>query len=208
LVAAAIRFLRDQDVTLAPRRQWPAGGAVGSRTIPESQRAEPGRALGEATDAGWGPLLADLLTRDQPLPHPVIEGLARLLGRWEWEQPPTWVTFIPSRSRPGLVQDLANHAGRLLGLPVHAVLQRVQPHARPQAELANSFHQYHNAHDAFAITGTVPNGPVLLIDDVRGSGWTLTSVAGLLRHASAGPVYPLTLLSGWPTRAEAARSKA
>jgi ATP-dependent DNA helicase RecQ len=197
-VAAAVRFLRDQDVILAPRRQWPAGAAVGSRTIPEIQRAEPGRALGEATDAGWGPLLADLLTGDQPLPHPVIEGLARLLGRWDWEQPPTWVTFVPSRTRPTLVGDLADHAGRLLALPVHAVLQRVRPHARPQAELANSFHQYHNAHDAFAVTGTVPDGPVLLVDDVRGSGWTLTSVAGLLRHASAGPVHPLALLSGWP----------
>jgi ATP-dependent DNA helicase RecQ len=207
LVAAAIRFLRDQDVTLAPRRQRPAGAAVGSRAIPETQRAEPGRALGEATDAGWGPLLADLLSRDQPLPHPVIEGLTRLLGRWEWEQPPTWLTFVPSRTRPRLVGDLADHAGRLLGLPVHAVVQRVRPHARPQAELANSFHQYHNAHEAFAVTGTVPDGPVLLVDDVRGSGWTLTSVAGLLRDAGAGPVHPLTLLSGWPTRAEAARSQ-
>jgi ATP-dependent DNA helicase RecQ len=207
LVAAAVRFLRDQDVTLAPRRQWPAGAPVGSRTIPETQRAEPGRALGEATDAGWGPLLADLLTHDQPLPDPVIEGLARLLGRWGWEQPPTWVTFVPSRIRSTLVGDLADHAGRLLGLPVHAVVQRVRPHARPQAELANSFHQYHNAHEAFAVTGTMPDGPVLLVDDVRGSGWTFTSVAGLLREAGAGPVHPLTLLSGWPTQAEARPDK-
>jgi hypothetical protein len=63
-------------------------------------------------------------------------------------------------------------------VPVHAVIQRVRPHARPQAELANSFHQYHNAHDAFALTGTVLGGPVLLVDDVRGSGWTPTMVAG------------------------------
>jgi ATP-dependent DNA helicase RecQ len=198
-----VGFLRAQDVTLPPRRQWPAGAPVSSRTIPEPQRAEPGRALGEATDAGWGPLLADLLTRDQPLPHQVVEGLARLLGRWAWEQPPTWVTFVPSRSRPALVQDLADHAGRLLRVPVHAVIQRVRPDARPQAELANSFHQYRNAHDAFAVTGTVPRGLVLLVDDVRGSGWTLTTVAGLLREAGAGPVHPLALLSGWSARADA-----
>jgi ATP-dependent DNA helicase RecQ len=156
LVAAAVRFLRDQDVTLPPRRQWPAGAAVATRTIPETRRAEPGRALGEATDAGWGPLLADLLTSDQPLPHPVVEGLARLLGRWGWAQPPSWVTFVPSRTRPTLVRDLADHAARLFGVPVHAVVQRVRPDARPQAELANSFHQYRNAHDAFTITGMVP----------------------------------------------------
>jgi len=203
LVAAAVRFLRDQDVTLPPRRQWPAGAPVAVRTIPEARRAEPGRALGEATDAGWGPLLADLLTRDQPLPHQVVGGLARLLGRWRWAQPPTWVTFVPSRTRPTLVRDLAAQAGRLLGVPVHAVVQRTRPRARPQAELANSFHQYRNAHDAFAVTGTVPGGPVLLVDDVRASGWTLTTVAGQLRDASAGAVHPLVLLSGWPTTAGA-----
>jgi ATP-dependent DNA helicase RecQ len=196
LVAAAVRFLRDQDATLPPRRQWPAGAPVATRTIPEAQRAEPGRALGEATDAGWGPLLADLLTRDQPLPHQVVDGLARLLDRWEWEQSPTWVTFVPSRTRPTLVGDLAEQAGRLLRVPVHAVVQRVHPRARPQAELANSFHQYRNAHDAFAVTGTVPHGPVLLVDDVRGSGWTLTTVASQLRDGGAGPVHPLVLLSG------------
>ena len=199
LVAAATRFLRDQDVTLAPRRQWPAGAAVSSRTIPEVQRAEPGRALGEATDAGWGPLLADLLAHDQPLPQPVVDGLGRLLGRWGWEQPPSWVTFVPSRRRPRLVQDLAGQAGLLLGVPVHAVITRVRPGARPQGELANSFHQYANADGAFAVTGTAPGGPVLVVDDVRGSGWTLTTVAGLLRAAGAGPVHPLALLSGWPT---------
>jgi ATP-dependent DNA helicase RecQ len=86
---------------------------------------------------------------------------------------------------------------------VRAVIQRVRPDARPQAELANSFHQYHNAHDAFAVTGTVPGGPVLLVDDVRGSGWTLTTVAGQLRDAGAGPIHPLALLSGWPTTAGA-----
>ncbi|HEV8162883.1 MAG TPA: phosphoribosyltransferase [Actinomycetota bacterium] len=40
---------------------------------------------------------------------------------------------------------------------------------------------------------------MLLVDDVRGSGWTLTTVAGQLRDAGAGPVHSLVLLSGWPT---------
>jgi ATP-dependent DNA helicase RecQ len=150
--------------------------------------------------SGTHTLLAELLTRDQPLPHQVVDGLAWLLGRWEWEQPPTWVTLVPSRTRPILLADLADQAGRLLGVPVQPVIQRVRPRARPQAELANSFHQYRNAHNAFSVTGTVPHGPVLLVDDVRGCGWTLTTVSEQLRDASAGPVHPLALLSGWPTR--------
>jgi len=86
---------------------------------------------------------------------------------------------------------------------VHAVIQRTRPRARPQAELANSFHQYRNANAAFAVTGTVPHGPVLLVDDVRGSGWTLTTLSAQLRDAGAGLVYPLVLCSGWPTPAGA-----
>jgi ATP-dependent DNA helicase RecQ len=34
---------------------------------------------------------------------------------------------------------------------------------------------------------------VLLVDDLRDSGWTLTEVASRLREAGAGPVYPFVL---------------
>jgi hypothetical protein len=93
-----------------PRRQRPASAPVATRTIPETQRAEPGQALGEATDAGWGPLLTDLLTFDQPLPNQVVEGPARLLDRWRWEQPPTLSTR-PGSWPPGA----AGHPGRRSG---------------------------------------------------------------------------------------------
>ena len=39
----------------------------------------------------------------------------------------------------------------------------------------------------------VPSGPVLLVDDVTASGWTLTLAAALLREAGAGEVLPLVL---------------
>jgi ATP-dependent DNA helicase RecQ len=36
-------------------------------------------------------------------------------------------------------------------------------------------------------------GPVLLVDDMVDSAWTLTVVAALLRQAGSGPVWPLAL---------------
>ncbi|MFL6163838.1 MAG: phosphoribosyltransferase [Jatrophihabitantaceae bacterium] len=39
----------------------------------------------------------------------------------------------------------------------------------------------------------MPSGPVLLLDDVIRSGFTLTAASALLRQAGAGPVYPLAL---------------
>ena len=42
-----------------------------------------------------------------------------------------------------------------------------------------------------AVTGEVPGGPVLLVDDVARSTWTLTACAALLHDAGCGPVLPL-----------------
>ena len=47
--------------------------------------------------------------------------------------------------------------------------------------------------DVFAIEGAIPDGPVLLVDDVVDSGWTLTVIAALLRRAGSGPVWPVAL---------------
>ena len=40
---------------------------------------------------------------------------------------------------------------------------------------------------------TVPAGPVLLVDDLVDSGWTLTVAGWLLRKSGSGPVHPFAL---------------
>ena len=45
-----------------------------------------------------------------------------------------------------------------------------------------------------ALAGSaVPDGPVLLVDDLVDSGWTLTWAGSLLRGAGSGPVHPFAL---------------
>jgi ATP-dependent DNA helicase RecQ len=44
-----------------------------------------------------------------------------------------------------------------------------------------------------SVSGEVPAGPVLLLDDSLRSGFTLTVAAALLRESGAGPVYPFAL---------------
>jgi ATP-dependent DNA helicase RecQ len=43
----------------------------------------------------------------------------------------------------------------------------------------------------------VPSGPVLLVDDLVDSRWTLTELAGVLRQAGSGPVYPVVVASAY-----------
>jgi ATP-dependent DNA helicase RecQ len=44
-----------------------------------------------------------------------------------------------------------------------------------------------------AITGPVMDGPVVLVDDMVDSRWTLTVCAWLLRRSGSGAVWPVAL---------------
>ena len=48
-------------------------------------------------------------------------------------------------------------------------------------------------HGAFAVTAPVPAGPVLLVDDLVDSRWTLTVVTAALVDVGGGPVFPFAL---------------
>jgi ATP-dependent DNA helicase RecQ len=82
----------------------------------------------------------------------------------------------------------------LLELPFKPVLEVVRNHP-PQTDMENSAQQADNVDGVFRVPHgvTMPDGPVLLVDDLRDSGWTLTEVAATLRRAGAGPVYPFVL---------------
>ena len=57
----------------------------------------------------------------------------------------------------------------------------------PQKLQQNRYHQCANLDGVFAISGEALSGPVLLLDDVVDSGWTMTVVAALLRRAYRKP---------------------
>ena len=67
------------------------------------------------------------------------------------------------------------------------------------AGLAGVFQQLGPACDFHPRRGvTLPAVPVLLVDDMVDSGWTLTLAAVLLQHHGSGPVYPFALAKASP----------
>nr|WP_302478897.1 phosphoribosyltransferase [Ruegeria arenilitoris] len=118
-----------------------------------------------------------------------------MLGdRWQPAPTPKWVTCVPSLNNPTLVPDFAGRVADALGLPFNPVVKKVKEN-EPQKVQQNRFHQCRNLDGVFAIEGSVPEGPVLLVDDVVDSGWTLTIAAALLLNAGSGPVWPCALTS-------------
>jgi len=183
---------------------WPTGlGAAGidlAGKIPAGLQAETGRALSRLSDVGWGTRLRPLLTGpdgrpvDPELPDDVLRAVVAVLAGWGWEQRPVGVVALPSRTRPRLVASLAARVADVGRLPLLGTLERVHDEP-PGAGLSNSAQRLRAVHGALSVPAGLAfdGGPVLLVDDVVGSGWTLTEAARLLREAGSGPVLPLVL---------------
>ena len=200
LRAAAREHLRGSDLFVEPRKQWPSGLAalgVPKGKIAETERPELGRALSVMGDGGWGRPVAAGRGEDERFADELVDASASLIGsRWRPVPAPAWVTCVPSMAHFDLMPDFAKRLAAALDLPFHEVVRKVAEN-QPQTTMQNSAQQVRNVWDAFevgsAAAGPMPDGPVLLVDDLADSKWTLTVVARALRLAGSGPVHPFVL---------------
>ena len=194
----AVVFLRRTSVPIEPRKMWPAGGLPLFQVkgnITAEQRAEPGRMLSIWGDAGWGDLVRVGKYVDHRYSDELVAACASLVLQWNPRPTPAWVTCIPSRRHPELVPDFAQRLAKALKLPFYSVLEKTTD--RPeQKKMANSIQQARNVDGSLAVRAEpLPPGPVLLVDDMVDSGWTMTIGAWLLRSHGSAPVFPLALAS-------------
>jgi len=196
LVREAIAFLKRSHIPIEPRRRWPGGGMprLGeSGSIPAEYQAQPGRALCYWGDAGWGELVRDGKYHDGHYADELVDACVELVARWNPQAEPEWVTFVPSLRHTDLVPDFAARLATRLALPFQQALRKTEE--RPeQKTMENSTQQARNIDGAMAVVpGRVLKGPVLLIDDIIDSGWTMTVAAFTLLANGSGEVHPLAL---------------
>jgi ATP-dependent DNA helicase RecQ len=196
LVREAVTFLRSASLTMAPRRMWPKGGVPQYQlngTIPENLRLQPGIALCIWGDEGWGNLVKQGKDYDGNFADELVGACLNMIRGWKPDPEPTWVACVPSLRHPDLVPNFARRLASGLGLTFHQVLAKVD--ARPeQKTMTNSIQQVCNVYGSLALNSLpVPSGPVLLVDDIVSSRWTLTISGWLLRKNGSGEVWPLAL---------------
>lgn len=210
---AAQSALERVGVVLEPRTQWPPGldrftgvmgGEVVKGRIPLAERVEPGRVVARLTDLGHGNALRELFASDadgNPVDAEVPTQLAgaclQVLREWDWDERPVAVAWVPGLSRPRLVAALGEglaRAGRLrvlgpLGLaPGAAPL----PRANSTFRVRDLWTRFHVTPHQEAVLPGLP-GPVLLVDDMVDSRWTMTVAGRLLKRAGARAVLPFAL---------------
>ncbi|MEV6782291.1 RecQ family ATP-dependent DNA helicase [Streptomyces sp. NPDC051098] len=205
-------------VELDPRKMWPTGlSAVGVNLkgrIPEGEQAFPGRALGRLSDIGWGNRLRPMLTAqaaDAPVTDDVVNAVVTVLADWAkgpggWasgapDAParPVGIVTVASRSKPQLVGSLGARIADVGRMPLLGSVEYAPEAADTRISRTNSAQRVRALHEAFTVSaelaGTLAaaDGPVLLIDDLSDSGWTLAVASRLLRRAGAKGVFPLVL---------------
>jgi len=136
---------------------------------------------------------------DSPVPQNIGSRIIEVLSDWDWEQRPAGVVAIPSTTRPQLVGSLAAgiaSVGRLEDLGQLGLA----PQAAPLHGARNSAFRVAALWDRFTITpelqerlDALEGAPLLLVDDVIDTRWTMTIAARLLRRAGSGPVLPFAL---------------
>ncbi|MFI9505074.1 RecQ family ATP-dependent DNA helicase [Nocardia sp. NPDC052566] len=196
-VAATRARLDRPGLDLAPRKQWPTGMA--KLGVPLSGKItggpETGRVLGRLTDLGWGQRLRGLLDGpDIPVPDAVFDACIAVLRDWDWAARPTSVLALESPRYPQLTASLAARLAQIGRLDNLGTLH-TRPD-RPPVSAANSAHRVAGLFDSWKLPDlTAVDGPILLVDTLTDTGWTLTLAANALRTAGADAVLPFALAS-------------
>ena len=196
LVRDAIAFLRRTSLPIEPRKKWPDGGMpqYGVKGfIAPGHQSQSGKALCVWGDAGWGGLVRQGKYHDGKFADDLVGACVKMIREWNPQSNPTWVTCVPSLRHPDLVPNFAKRLAAALGLPFHMVIAKTDN--RPeQKTMANSTQQARNIDGSLALNGQpIPQGPVILVDDMVDSRWTLTVAAWLLRQSGSGQVWPMVL---------------
>ena len=157
------------------------------------------------TDLGWGGPLRELFATDADgrpvdaeVPAELGRACLRVLKAWDWAERPAAVVWVPSLGRPRLVESLATGIATAGRLPLLGPLA-LNPGAAAGRGASNSAYRVRDLWERFAVPDELGarlrelRGPVLLVDDLADSRWTMTVAARLLRRAGAGAVLPFAL---------------
>ena len=202
-VTTARGRLERAGVELEPRAQWPSGmdrlGVPLKGKISAGEAMEPGRAVARLTDLGWGQQLRTLLRADDaPVPAELLRACVPILRDWGWAQRPVAVAMVPSRTRPLLVESLGRGLAEMGRMQWLGALDLVDGGPVGEAGGNSAFRLagvWGRLRASSAQAAALPrlDGPVLLVDDVTSSRWTLTVAAQALRQAGAPGVLPFPL---------------
>ena len=185
---SARTFARGRDVIIDPRKLWPPQTARKGKIVGCAE----GRGLAFADDPGWVDEVRGI--RDAPASPEILAGMVKTLTRWRssWGPRPVAIVPIASHTHGRFTRSIAEHLSEIGKMPIVDAIgvsgqmpsSDVPSAGQVTARLANV---------ALRPGIEVPHGPILLLDALYRTGWTMTVAAALLREAGATAVLPLVV---------------
>ncbi|MCZ4500422.1 MAG: ATP-dependent helicase RecQ [Marmoricola sp.] len=184
-------------VAVQPRKMWPTAlvnlgidlkGKIGDA-------AEEGRVVARMTDLGLGQALRDLFrpgVEDQAVPAALAAGVIATLS--DWRPGVQGIVGFESRTHPILVESLVDGISRAGRIPDLGRILIRDDSVGPGYGATNSAQRIAAVNRRYGLDiGDVTGQKVLLVDDLIGTGWSMTLGAHWLRQAGAEAVFPLAL---------------
>ncbi len=195
LIRKAEQFMDKRRIPIYPNQKWPTSllsehPIHEADTISPEYRAEWGVAICRAFEGSFSDRVLKERRYEQQYSDEVVEAFVRKLKKKVSGF--RCVTYVPPRKDRQHVPILAAAVADRIGLRLIHAASRTGIGGR-QSEQKNPVQRARNVADAFAIEKAI-NEPVLLIDDLTVSGWTLTTVAALLRYDGCPRVFPAVLV--------------
>ena len=192
----SINFLQKEFLVIKPRKQFPAGIIdEKKKPIDKNWQNQEGRILCSYGDSGWGRFVKQDKYVNGYFRDELVDAAVDLIkNNWIRENEPTWVTSIPSLRRPELVKSFAMRVAGKLNIPYREAIIKVVE-TEEQKSMKNSYQQVNNIIRVFNTIDIFENEPVLLIDDMVDSKWTLTICGAMLKQRGSGEVYPFAIAS-------------
>jgi ATP-dependent DNA helicase RecQ len=136
---------------------------------------------------------------DQPPDEELLRACARVLAAWDWRERPGAVVAMPSRRRPRLIRGVAEGLARMGRLAYLGELSLAHggptggPGGNSAFRLASVWERIVVGPEIREALGSIGSAPVLLVDDLADSRWTMTVAGRELRRAGAASVLPFAL---------------
>lgn len=195
LVREAERFMGQRKISIYPNQRWPISLLSDhpiheTDTIRPEYRAEWGIALDRAFEGSLSDQILNERRFAERYSDEVVEAFVKVLKKKASRF--RCVTYVPPHRGRRHVPILAGAVADRLGMRLVRAASRTGIEGR-QSEQKNPIQRARNIADAFTMEKACKQ-PTILIDDIIVSGWTMTTLAALLRYDGCPAVLPAALV--------------
>jgi ATP-dependent DNA helicase RecQ len=182
------QYINSKLLPIKPRIYWAKTKLTEFRKLKYPNKL--GFCISKWGDAGYGEVIKRCKKEKIAYPEAIVQRAFEVLNAFVKRKNIKYVTFVPSL-KSNLIEMFAKELAKKLEISCEELLTKEKE--TRQKGMQNSSHQCYNALISYSTVQNIPKEPIILVDDLIDSGWTLTVCGHKLRERGATAVIPFAL---------------